>query len=198
MRYRIPLLTVALLLISFPVAAREITALADCTVKVFKEINRTRKWSGKPPVGCQAQVAVEKRPGGVFVAAWLVERADGGWISSAFSGAMDYGEIADKKVLAQAGRDMVARAGRLERCLNSIKSVNDPLECRDRATRSHLAGEESGTETRRLVWLDDTGRHAVVEYAFGTTSATPSPPADLFNGESVLPGVIVELHGNRR
>lgn len=55
-------------------------------------------------------------------------------------------------------------------------------------------GEITGTETTRLVWLEDNGRHAVLEYAFGTASVTPTPPVDLFSGTPLLPGVIIDLH----
>lgn len=197
MRYRILPLVMALLFVGFSAFAQDIPGLAGCTVKVFTEINRTHKWSGKAPAGCPRGIAVEKRPGGVVVAAWVVKNDADGWVMTAFSGAMGYFEIADKKSLAQAKRDIMARAGRLGRCLDSINSVNDPLECRDRATKSYLAGEESGIENRRLVWLDDNGRHSVVEYAFGDTSATPTPPADLFGGEPLPPGMVIDLHLRR-
>jgi hypothetical protein len=91
----------------------------------------------------------------------------------------------------------MARAKRLERCLDSINTVNDPLECRDRATKSYSADEESGVENDRIVWLDDDGRHTVVGYAYGNTTSTPSPPADLLNGQQLPPGTIIDLHMNR-
>ena len=194
MIYSLLSLTIVLMLAAIPASAREISSLADCANKVFAEINRTQKWSGKPPNGCQARVAVEKRPSGVFVAVWAFEHAESGWTMTAFSGAMDYSEIADKKELALAGKDIMARAVRLERCLNSITTVNDPLECLDRATRSYHVGEEIGSGTRRLVWLNDNGRHAVVQYGSGAASTVQAPPADLFNGESVRPGMAVNLH----
>lgn len=173
--------------------AADITTLADCAAKVFTEINRTRSWSGKAPAGCQARIAVEKRPSGLFVTAWSIEKADGGWVSTAFSAAAGYSELATKQGLAAARRDILSRAGRIGRCLESINSINDPLECRDRATKSHLVGEVSGSENRRLVWLDDDGRHTVAEQSFGTTSATPAPPADLFGGQLLPPGLIIDL-----
>jgi hypothetical protein len=110
---------------------------------------------------------------------------------------MGYAEIADKKRLAAAERDITARAKRLARCLDSINRINDPLECRDRASKSYLAGEESGVETTRLIWLDDNGRHAVIEHAYGDTEATPSPPADLFTGQPLPPGMTIDLHIKR-
>ncbi len=194
MRYGAQLIIPVLLLATFPAAAADMTGLAECTTKVFTEINRTQKWSGKAPTGCPARVAVEKRSGGIFVIAWGVRPTDGGWVRTAFSAGMGYAEVADKKELARANRDIMARAGRIGRCLDSIMSVNDPLECRDQATRSYLAGEETGTEDKRLIWLDDNGRHTVAEYSYGTTTATPTPPADLFGGQSLPPGMIIDLH----
>jgi len=176
------------------VLAQDVAGLADCTTRVFRDLGRSGRWSGKPPSGCTAKVALEKRTGGYFVTAWKIENAEGGWVRTSFSGAMGFREISGKTRLAKACRDIIARAARLERCLKSINSVNDPLECRDRATKSYLAGEESGTANTRLVWLDDDGRHTVVEYAFGTASSTPTPPVDLFQGELLPAGVLLDLH----
>lgn len=196
-RYSVLLLIAALQLVGSIAYGQEITRLADCATKVFKEINRTGTWSGKPPASCPVQTAVEKRSGGIFVTTWAVEEVEGGWVRTGFTGAMDYGEVARGKALRQAGRDIAARARHLERCLNSIITVNDPLDCRDYATKSYLVDEESGTETKRLVWLNDNGRHTVVEYAFGTTSATPAPPVDLFSGQQLPPGTIIDLRVKR-
>jgi len=194
MRYVILLVIVALQLVGSVAYCQEVTKLAVCATKIFKEINRTGKWSGKPPANCPVKAVVEKRPDGIFVTTWTVEEAEGGWVRTAFTGAMDFGEIAKGKALAQAGKDITARAKHLERCLNSITTVNDPLDCRDYATKSYVVDEESGTETKRLIWLDDNGRHTVAEYAFGTTSATPTLPVDLFSGQQLPPGTIIDLH----
>lgn len=194
MRYLIQLYLPMLLLIALPAAGAEITSLAECTTKMFDEINRTRKWSGKAPAGCTAMVAAEKRPEGVFVTAWAIETAGGGWIRTAFSSAAGYAELADGKTLADANRDIMARAKRLGRCLDSIKAVNDPQECRVHATKSYRVDEVTGIEKSRLIWLDDNGRHAVVEYTFGDTDATPTPPADLFEENPLPPGVIINLY----
>lgn len=183
----------AFLLLSSPAHAAGLAALAGCATKVFAEINNTQKWSGKAPGGCAARIAVEKRPSGLFVIVWDIQNTDGGWIKTAFSAGMGYGELARKSELAAASRDILARARRIGRCLDSINSVNDPLECRDYATKSYSAGEETGTENRRLIWLDDNGRHTVAEHSFGTTTATPSPPADLLGGQSLPPGIIIDL-----
>jgi hypothetical protein len=182
------------LLIGFPAHATDIVTLADCATKVFKEINKSQKWSGKAPAGCSAKIAVERRPTGLFVISWDVTEAEGGWIKTAFSAGMGYDELDRGRKLADANHDIMARAVRIRRCLDSINSVNDPLECRDHATRSYSAGEESGTENKRLIWLDDNGRHTVAEYSYGTTRATPSPPADLMGGQTLPPGIIIDLH----
>jgi hypothetical protein len=194
MRYITRLFIMALLSISFPASAADITSLAGCATRVFDEINRTHKWSGKTPAGCSAEVAVEQHPDGVFVTTWVVENAGDGWVRTAFSAAMGYDELARKKDLAKADRDIMARAGRLGRCLESIIKVNDPLECRDYSTKSYLVGEETGTENERLIRLDDNGRYAVAEYSYGDTEATPDPPADLFSSPPLPPGTILDLH----
>ena len=198
MRYMVFLLpALSLMLVGTKALAADVSLLAGCTNKVFEEINRTHKWSGKASATCPATIVVEKRTDGVLVTAWITRSIDDGWVRTAFSGAMGYGEIARKKELAKAGRDIMARARRLERCLDSINTANDPLECRDRATKSYAAGEESGVENNRIIWLDDDGRHSVVEYSFGNTSSTPSPPADLFNGQQLPPGNTIDLNMNR-
>lgn len=187
------LASLLLLLTIQPAFANDVTHMADCTIKIFTEINKTRKWSGKPPQGCQAAVAVEKRPDGVFVTAWKIRQEENGWVRTSLTGAMGYAEIARKKDLEKAGRDITKRAVKLESCLDSINTVNDPLNCRDRAVKSYLAGENSGTENQRLIWLDDNGRHVVAEYSSGNTTATPTPPAELFSGERLPTNVIINL-----
>jgi len=198
MGYIVTLAIALVLFIALPSSAADISALADCSVKVFSEINQTQKWSGKAPAGCGARIRVERHPSGLFVIIWKTEATDGGWVRTAFSSAMGYGEVAAKNELSLAGHDIMARAGRIGQCLESIISVNDPLECRDRATKSYSAGEETGMENKRLVWLDDNGRHTVAEYSFGNTTATPSPPADLLGGQTLPPGVTIDLHLLRR
>jgi hypothetical protein len=195
MSYRI-LMLLCLLLAARPAAAGEVRDLAGCTTRLFQEIGKNGKWTGKLPAGC-SQATIEERPDGLFITAWLIEPVEGGWTRTSFSGAMGLAELASKQGRAAASRDIAARAGRLEQCLDSIVTVNDPLECRDRAVKTYQAGETSGTETTRLIWLDDNGRHAVVEYAFGTASATPAPPTELFSGTPVPPGVIVDLRRRR-
>jgi hypothetical protein len=202
MGYRILVLLVALLVVAFPGYGQDVSWLAECGLKTFREINRSGKWSGKQSPGCRVNTSVERRSSGIFVTTWVIDDAEGGWVRTSFSAAMGQAEISGKSSLARAGRDILARARRLQRCLNSIVSVNDPLECRDYATKSTIVDEESGTENRRLVWLDDDGRHTVVEYTFGNTSATPTPPVDLFSGPYLPPGVTIDLnvrqpHGTR-
>jgi hypothetical protein len=194
MRYLFRLAMLLVLTTALPVHGVEVRPLADCSVKVFRDINRSHVWSGKPPDGCSAQIYVEKRPNGIFVTAWNSGRSESGWVRVSFSAAMGLFEVADKKALGRAGRDIAVRAGRIERCLDSIIRVNDPLECRDYATKSYSAGEETGVEYKRSVWLDDDGRHSVVEYAYGDTRAAVGPPADLFSGSALPPGMNLNLH----
>jgi len=179
---------------ALPALGDEVRPLADCTVKVFRDIAKNRAWTGKLPAGCSARVYVEQRPTGVFVTAWRSGVSKQGWIRLSFSAAMGVAELADTKALKRAGRDITARAGRIGRCLDSIIRVNDPLECRDSAVKSYLAGETLGTEYVRNIWLDDNGRHSVVEYAYGDSLAAVSPPADLFAGPALPPGTRVNLH----
>jgi hypothetical protein len=137
---------------------------------------------------------VEKRPAGIFVTAWNSGSSKHGWERVSLSVAMGFYEVANKKSLEKAGRDITVRAARIERCLNEIIRVNDPLECRDRATKSYLAGESTGIEYERQIWLDDNGRHSVVDYAFGDTNKAVSPPADLFGGPALPPGTNLNVH----
>ncbi|MDD2540187.1 MAG: hypothetical protein PHH28_03990 [Desulfuromonadaceae bacterium] len=181
-----------------PAHALDIQGLANCTVKVFKEINRIDAWSGKAPEQCPANIYVEKRPTGIFVTTWVSTNSEKGWVRTSFSAAMGFTEIAGKDSLKKASSDITARAARIERCLNSIITVNNPLECRDYAVKSYLAGEDTGTENERLVWLDDNGRHTVGEYSYGDTTSTPSPPADLFSTQELPVGVKLDIHMRTR
>lgn len=182
------------LLFSNIVQGVEVRPLADCTVKVFTDIGRNSGWSGKAPAGCPGTIRVEQRAAGVFVTMWIGDSSGNGWDRISFSAAVGLGEIGNKKLLKKAGRDIKARAARLERCLDSILRVNDPLECRDRATRSYSAGDVSGFESERTIWLDDNGRHSVVEYANGDTKAVVTAPADLFGGTALPPGTKLNIH----
>jgi len=174
--------------------ASDVNALAACNVKIFEAINKTGKWSGKPPAGCPATVALEKRREGIFVTSWKTQEVEGGWVSTAFSSALGYGEIATKKDLEAANHDIMSRAGRLGRCLDSILSSNDPLECRQRANKSYLAGESTGEENRKTIWLDDDGRHAVVEFAYGNSEMEPTEPADLLETPPLPAGMVIDVY----
>ena len=194
MRYLFWLTTFYVLITCNPARALELLPLADCAVKVFNDIRRDRAWSGKSPDGCRGGIYVEQRASGIFVTAWNGGHSEQGWDRLSFSAAMGFSEIASGKLLKKAGRDIIARAVRIERCLNSIIRVNDPLECRDHAAKSYLAGEEMGVEFVRQIWLDDNGRHSVVEYAYGDRNTVVSPPADLFSGPALSPGVKLNIH----
>ena len=124
------------LLLPLPVRAADVTSLAGCTPKVFKEINRTSSWSGKAPAGCTTRIAVQKRADGAFVSATITRQSNSGWVRTTFSAAMGYAEIAKAKALALAAKDIQTRAAHLERCLDSLITSNDPLDCRYRSTRS--------------------------------------------------------------
>lgn len=189
---RMILLLLPLLLTSQLASAADLGPLASCATKVFNEINRTRAWSGKAPAGCAARVAVEKWADGAQVTTWISEGGEGGWRRTTYAVLLDYAEIADAKALQRGNRDVLARAGRLGRCLNSLLTENDPLDCRHKATKDYYVGEKMGTERRWLIWLDDGGRQSVVEYLYGDTVLTPTPPADLFSGEPLPPGT--DLH----
>ncbi|MBC7964127.1 MAG: hypothetical protein H7Y05_14430 [Steroidobacteraceae bacterium] len=194
MQYLFWLTTLFVLTICIPAQAVEVRPLADCTIKVFRDINRSRAWSGKAPVGCPAGIHVEQRASGIFVTTWNSGNSERGWVRLSFSAALGFSEIADGQSLKKAGHDITTRAARIERCLNSIIRVNDPLECRDHATKSYLVGEETGVEYVRQVWLDDSGRHSVVEYAYGDSSAAVSPPLELFSGAALPPGTKLNIH----
>lgn len=194
MRYLFRLATLFVLTFCIPAQGLELRPLADCSIKVFREINRTRAWSGKQPDGCAVGIYVEKRPDGIFVTTWNSSNSEEGWGRTSLSAAMGFSEVANRKTLEKAGHDITARTARIERCLNSIIRVNDPLECRDYATKSHSAGEDTGVEYKRSIWLEDNGRHTVVEYAYGDTRAAVAPPADLFGGAALPPGTNLDIH----
>ena len=194
MRYLVWLTTLVVLASSASAQALEIRPLADCALKVFNGISRNHVWSGEKPDGCLAEVHVDKRAEGVFVTVWNSGGSADGWSRLSLSVAMGFSEVADRKSLKAAGRDILARSARVGNCLDSILRVNDPLECRDYATKTYSAGEELGVEHKRSIWLDDGGRHVVVEYAHGDTRASVSAPADLFGGQALLPGAGVDIH----
>jgi hypothetical protein len=195
MRYLFCLTALFILTIGIPAQGVELKSLADCSIKVFRDINRSHVWTGKPPDGCFARVYVEKRPTGIFVTTWNSGRSESGWIRVSFSAAMGFFEVADRKELEKAGRDISARAARVERCLDSIIRVNDPLECRDYATKTYSAGEMTGIEHVRSIWLDDNGRHVVAGHAFGDSRAAVSPPTELFSGPALPPGAKLNFPG---
>lgn len=194
MRYWFRFTVASLFFLANPLQAMELKSLAACSVKVFTEINRTGAWSGKQPEGCLAKLYVEKRPEGIFVTAWHSAVSEQGWVRIALQSAMDYSEVTRKKAFDKGVRDITARAGSIERCLNSIIQVNDPLECRDSGTKSYSAGEEIGIEYKRRVWLDGTGRTVVAEYAYGDVRTNVSSPADLFGGPALPPGTSLNIH----
>jgi hypothetical protein len=179
--------------ICLPAYAVDIVSLSDCSIRVYQELRATQTWSGKAPKGCADSVYVEKYLNGIKVTAWTAGQSGENWVRVSFSTVMVYPEMGAKKAFKKARQDITSRATRIERCLNSIISVNDPLECRDKAMKSYLAGEEIGIEYDRQIWLDDDGRYAVVDYSYGNTSKTVSPPADLFSGQALPPGTKLNI-----
>lgn len=194
MRYLIWMTSVIIFSMDMKAQAMDLRPLADCTVKVFRDINRNHSWSGKTPAGCSANMYVEKRPAGIFVTTWSSSNSQSGWVRLSLSSAMGFSEVADKKLVEKAGRDISARAARIGRCLDSIIRVNDPLECRDYAAKTYSVGEDLGVEFNRSIWLDDNGRHSVVEYAYGDASKADNPPTDLFGGPALPPGIDLKVH----
>lgn len=194
MRYLSGLALLSIFVSSVQVQAVQLRPLADCSIKVFRGINKSHVWSGKAPEGCSAGIQVEKRPTGIFVTTWNSDRSESGWVRVSFSAAMGFYEVADRKTLEKAGRDITARALRIEQCLDSIIRVNDPLECRDHAVKTYSAGDTMGIEYNRSIWLDDDGRHAVADYSYGDTREAVSPPVELFSGTAVRPGTNLNIH----
>ena len=192
---RIALITIVLVFAfgSTLAHASDVKELAACTVKIFKEINGTRKWSGKSPAGCPSTVAVEKRPEGVFITIWKIEQVNGGWVNTAFSTAEGYWEVASKKDLAKANRDIMSRARRLARCLDSVIAGNNPLDCGLRWNKSYHAGETTGSDIEKIIWLKDDGRNAVIEFSYGDSVTEPSEPADIIETSPLPYGMIVNV-----
>ncbi len=192
---RIGMITAALFFVfgNTMVHASDVNELAACTIKIFREINRTHKWSGKSPSGCPSTIAVEKRPDGVFVTIWQIEYVNGGWVNTAFSTAEGYWEVAHGKDLARANRDIASRARRLDRCLDSVIARNDPLECGHRWSKSYNVGDTTGSDVEKIIWLKDDGRHAVVEFSYGDSMTEPSEPADIIETSPLPYGMVVNV-----
>ncbi len=187
-----------LLLLSFslaaqPAAAATVDALSTCTAKVFSEIGRTHKWSGKPPAGCPEGLAVTKHEDGALVTFWTVTRSGDGWVQTSFSAAESYQELAHPTDLSAANKDVLARGRRLSRCLQTQGTTHVPDECRMRGSKETLASEESGVKDVSQITLNDTGRYCAVEYVVGDTIATPSEPADIDTGDALPPGIQIKI-----
>lgn len=191
---RLALFLITLCLLAAPPAtAAELGALVSCATSVFSEIHKTHAWSGKAPADCPARVRVDKFTDGALVTAWSWNGPPGAGARTTYTVMMSYPELSAAKALATASRDVKARGRRLERCLNSLLTVNDPLECRYKATKEYSVGETTGTERRWLIWLDDEGRQSLVEYLVSDTIPTPDPPVDLYSGERLPPGTDLHL-----
>jgi len=187
-----------LLLLSFglaaqPAAASTVDTLASCAAKVFSEIGRTHKWSGKPPAGCPAGLAVTTHEDGALVTFWVVTRSGDGWVQTSFSAAESYQELAHPTSLSAANRDMLARGRRLSRCLQTQGTTQVPDECRVRGSKETMASEQSGVKEITQMTLSDTDRYCAVEYVVGDTIATPPEPADIETGDTLPPGILIKL-----
>lgn len=172
----------------------DLDGLAECVVNVFQEIAKTHAWSGRTK-GCTiGRVVVEKRGAGVFVATWRLVKDEGNWEKLALSSALGYRELADKKILKKAIKDVKNRTKRIEKCLDSIEERNDPGECRDSAQKVYSVGEVSGVDMERTVWLNDDGRHVVLSLSYGNSAVSDTVPADLEKGPDLPPGMHIDLH----
>jgi hypothetical protein len=158
--------------------ASDVEQLASCTTKVFNVIARTQKWTGKAPAGCDGRVSVRKEGDGVAVAVSRLIRENEGWERISFATSESFQEIARPKSLAAANRDIMARAKKLARCLDTLGTDKFPASCTSRGTKNLVVDEESGEiEVTELV-LNDAGRPVMVQYQVGDTIATPTEPAE--------------------
>ena len=190
---KLPLLLLSFCLAAQPAAAATVDTLASCTAKVFTEIGRTHKWSGRPPAGCPPHLAVTKLEGGALVTFWTVTGAGDGWVQTSFSAAESYQELASPNTLSAANKDVLGRGRRLSRCLQAQGTDRVPDECRMRGTKDTLVGEETGVKDISRITLSDVDRYCVVEYVVGDTIATPSEPADIETGNALPPGILIML-----
>jgi hypothetical protein len=187
----------ALLVICLPSAvasASDVDDLGICSTNVFSEIAKTQAWSGRTKGCIRDRVVVEQRDSGIFVTTWKLSGKSGNWEKLALSAAAGYRELIDKKLLAGVIRDVKSRARRLDTCLTSIKSSNDPGECRDSAQRVYSVGTTTGVDMERTIWLDDGGRHVVIGYSYGDSTVSDTVPADLENTPTLPAGVLIDLH----
>jgi hypothetical protein len=182
-----------LLLPTSKTAGADLLPLADCSAKVFKEINLTKSWSGKPPEGCQAKIAVSKTSNGAQVTAWFTDVSKAEWVMTSLTVTMGYQELANSTEVAKGNKEIIARAQKLGDCLDSIVMRNDPAECRYRSSKEYYASGKIGTERHWEIWLDDDGRKSTVNYIIGDTEQIPYPPADLGPTESLPPGTDLHL-----
>jgi hypothetical protein len=192
----IQLVTVAIVLsAASPAFPSEVEQLASCATKVFNEIGRTQKWSGKAPAGCSANVRVQKNGEGLVISAWNQEMMDEGYVRTSFSAMESFEEIARPTERAAANREIMSRAKRLSRCLQLTGSYNIPAECRSRGSKEYLAGEETGVKDVQQIQLDDQGRYASVEYVISNTMDTPTEPDEPENNE-LPPGLLLRILPN--
>ncbi|MBT0666590.1 hypothetical protein KI809_19955 [Geobacter pelophilus] len=193
-RWSIIIVTVLVLLTPIIKATgADLTPLADCSAKVFNEINRTKSWSGKPPEGCPAKVTVSKTVNGAQVTAWFTDVDGAEWVMTALTVLMGYRELADATALVKGNKEILLRVQKLGDCLDSIVKRNDPAECRYKSSKEYFSGDKMGVERHWEIWLDDDRRKSVINYIIGDTEQIPYPPVDLGPAESLPPGTDLHL-----
>ena len=174
-------------------SASDVDGLAECNINVFQEIAKTHAWSGKTDGCIKGRVLVEKRETGAFVTAWKIVKSGDNWEKLALSTAMGYQELVDKKLFKNAVIDIKVRSKRLKSCLDSIVGRNDPGECQDTAKKIYSAGDVSGIDMERTIWLNDNGRHVVLGFSHGNSSLSDTVPADLEKTPGIPPGVRIDI-----
>ncbi|MEI6206345.1 MAG: hypothetical protein WCP20_06160 [Desulfuromonadales bacterium] len=189
--------TVVMSVYSPILAASDVDDLAECSINVFQEIAETHAWSGHTKGCAKGKVVVEKREAGAFVTTWKLVKSAGSWEKLALSTAVGYQELVDKKLLHNGIEDLKLRVRRLRKCLDSIVESNDPGECRDTAKRVYSVGSTTGFDTKRTIWLDDGGRHVVLGFSYGNSSASDTAPADLEMTPGIPAGMQIDLHQKR-
>ena len=181
-------------LLALPASAADVAQLASCTTKVFSEIGRTGKWSGNPPAGCFADIAVYRRGDGLLASAWIKEqRYDGEFELTRFSALESYQEVAKPKKMAEANREILARAKKLAVCLTNIETSQIPDDCQVNRSRDLVAEEETGVQDIDRIRLKGGGRYTAVEHIVADTIDTPDQPVDFPTDNQLPPGVIIKL-----
>jgi len=196
MRVTLPVVVLVLLSTVSGALASDVEQLASCTTKVFNVIARTRKWSGTAPAGCGARVTVLKEADGVLVSASRLISENDGWERISFAASESFREIASPKNLAAANRDIMARAKKLARCLDTLGTEKFPANCTSRGSKNLVADEESGEIEVTDLALNDAGRPVLLQYQVGDTVSTPTEPAEEPAGNALPQGMDLRIFVN--